>query len=240
MDALLESRRPDWVFNCASYNAVDRAETEPGVAAAINSLGPFNVAVACARHKARLVHFSTNFVFDGKLERPYVESDPPSPESVYARSKLEGERRVLEALPESLVLRTAALFGGDRGLSFPERIIQRVKDGGELRVVSDQRVNPTFTGDLARAALELAEKGEGGIFHAVADGCCTWYEFAAAVLEEVWLPVRMLAVSTAEFASPARRPLNGCLSSERFHPLRPWRESLHDWAARHEWGGAKA
>jgi dTDP-4-dehydrorhamnose reductase len=240
VDSLLASLRPDWVFNCAAYNAVDRAETEPDAAEAINSQGPLNVAIACARHKARLVHFSTNFVFDGRLERPYVESDAPSPESAYARSKLDGERRVLEALPESLILRTAALFGGNRGQSFPERIVQRVNEGGELRVVSDQRINPTFTGDLARAALELAEKGEGGVFHAVADGCCTWYEFAAAVLEEVWLPVRMQAVSTAEFAAPARRPLNGCLGSERFHPLRHWRESLHDWAAGHEWGGPKA
>jgi len=227
----LAARRPDWVFNCAAYNAVDRAEAEPDAAHAINSQGPFNVATACARYQSRMIHFSTNFVFDGNLERPYLESDQPSPQSAYARSKLDGERRVLEALPEALILRTAALFGGNRGQSFPERMVQRIKEGGQLRVVSDQRVNPTYTGDLARAALELAEKGEGGIFHTVCDGCCTWYEFARAVLEEVWLPARVEAVSTAEFAAPARRPLNGCLGSERTHPLRHWRESLHEWAA---------
>ena len=239
VDALLVARRPDWGFNCAAYNAVDRAETEPELAHAINSEGPFNVAVACARHQARFVHFSTNFVFDGSLDRPYVESDPPSPQGAYARSKLDGERRVLEVLPQALVLRTAAVFGGNRGLSFPERMIQRIKEGGELRVVSDQRVNPTYTGDLARAALELVEGGGVGIFHTVSDGCCTFYEFARAVLEEVWLPVRVEAVSTAEFASPARRPLNGCLRSERFRALRHWRESLHEWASGHDWGGRK-
>jgi dTDP-4-dehydrorhamnose reductase len=238
LDALLADRRPDWVFNCAAYNAVDRAEAEPDAAHAINSDGPFNVALACARYRAGFVHFSTNFVFDGSLDRPYVESDPPSPLGAYARSKLDGERRVLEALPQALVLRTAAVFGGNRGLSFPERMIQRIKEGGELRVVSDQRVNPTYTGDLARAALELTEGGAGGIFHAVSEGCCTFYDFARAVLEEVWLPVRVEAVSTAEFAAPARRPLNGCLSSERFHALRHWRESLHEWAAGHDWGRA--
>jgi dTDP-4-dehydrorhamnose reductase len=240
LDALLADRRPDWVFNCAAYNAVDRAEAEPNVAHEVNAQGPFNVAVACARHQSRLVTFSTNFVFDGSLDRPYVESDQPSPLSAYARSKLDGESMVLEALPQAIVLRTAALFGGNRGLSFPERIVQRIKEGGQVRVVSDQRVNPTYTGDLARAALELAEKGEGGIFHAVSDGCCTWYEFARAVLEELWLPANVEAVSTAEFAAPAPRPLNGCLASERFHPLPPWRESLHEWVAGHDWGVGRA
>ena len=230
LDALLAERRPEWVFNCAAYNAVDRAETERDEAFAINSQGALNVAVACNRHQAKLVHFSTNFVFDGRLERPYVESDPPSPLSTYARSKLDGEHRVLQALPKALILRTAALFGGNRGLSFPERIVQRATEGGQLRVVSDQTVNPTFTGDLARAALELAEKGESGIFHAVAQGCCTWYEFAKAVLEVAWLPVRLEAVSTTDFAAPAQRPRNGCLASEKIRALRDWREGLNDWA----------
>jgi dTDP-4-dehydrorhamnose reductase len=240
LDALLADRRPDWVFNCAAYNAVDRAEDEPDVAHAVNARGPFNVAVACARHQARLVTFSTNFVFDGRQERPYLESDQPSPLSAYARSKLDGERMALEALPQALVVRTAALYGGSRGLSFPERIVQRIKDGGQLRVVSDQRVNPTYTGDLARAALELAEKGAGGIYHAVSDGCCTWYEFARAVLEELWLPMKVDAVSTAEFAALAPRPLNGCLASERFHALPHWRESLRGWVAGHDWGAGRA
>jgi dTDP-4-dehydrorhamnose reductase len=230
VDALLADRRPQWVFNCAAYNAVDRAEMEPDAAFAINSQGVFNVAVACTRYQARLVHFSTNFVFDGRLERPYVESDQPSPLSAYARSKLDGEHRVLEVLPEALILRTAALYGGNRGLSFPERIVQRVKEGGQLRVVSDQTVNPTYTGDLALAALDLAEKGERGVFHAVCDGCCTWYEFARAVLEVVWLPAQVEAVLTAEFAAPAPRPRNGCLASEKIRALRHWRESLSDWA----------
>ena len=230
LDVVLAERRPDWVFNCAAYNAVDRAETEPESAFAINSQGAFNVAVACKRHQARLVHFSTNFVFDGTLDRPYVESDQASPLSLYARSKLEGEQRVLEALPEALIMRTAALFGGNRGLSFPERIVQRVTDGAQLRVITDQTVNPTYTRDLAVAAIDLAEKGESGIVHAVSEGCSTWYEFAKAVLEVVWLPVRLEAVSTADFAAAAARPRNGCLASERIRALRHWRESLNDWA----------
>jgi dTDP-4-dehydrorhamnose reductase len=240
VEALIAARKPETVFNCAAYNAVDRAEAEPDAAYAVNSRGPFNVATACARHRTQLVHFSTNFVFDGKLDRPYVESDQPSPQSAYARSKLEGERSVLDALPGAIVLRTAGLFGGNRGQSFPERILQRATEGGPLRVVADQRVNPTYSLDLARAALELAENGANGVFHAVSDGCCTWSDFARAVLDEFDVRVQVDEVSTAEFASPAPRPLNGCLASVRFHPLRHWREALHFWARQARGGGVKA
>jgi RmlD substrate binding domain len=114
VDALLSSMRPALVFNCAAYNAVDRAESEKDLAFAVNAEGPANLARACARHHIRLVHFSTNFVFDGTLDRPYVESDEPAPLSVYGASKLAGEQRVLDAQPAALVIRTSALFG-DKG-----------------------------------------------------------------------------------------------------------------------------
>jgi len=137
----LETRQPSIVFNCAAYTAVDQAESEPELAQQVNSKGAFNAAVACEGARARLVHFSTNFVFDGTLDRPYVESDSPNPLSSYGRSKLEGEQRVLEALPGALVIRTAGLFG-DRGSaikggSFPDRILARALRGDQLRVVAD-------------------------------------------------------------------------------------------------------
>jgi dTDP-4-dehydrorhamnose reductase len=236
LDALLSSRRPALVFNCAAYNAVDRAETERGAAYAVNSEGAANVARACARHRIRLVHFSTNFVFDGALERPYVESDLPAPLSVYGSSKLEGEQRVLELMPDALVIRTSALFGDTgsaiKGGSFPERILSRARGGEPLRVVADQRVNPTYTGDLAPAAIELAESGLEGVAHVVAAGCAGWDEFARAVLAEFQVAAEVAAASTAELGSPAARPLNGCLASTRVAALRPWREGLHDWAVR--------
>src|ERR1700674_2974389 len=111
VEGLLRRHRPEIVFNCAAYNAVDRAETERDLAFAVNAEGPANVALACVRTGARLVHFSTNFVFDGTLDRPYVETDQPAPLSVYGSSKLEGERRVMDVLPSALVIRTSALFG---------------------------------------------------------------------------------------------------------------------------------
>jgi dTDP-4-dehydrorhamnose reductase len=232
VDALVAERRPDVVFNCAAYNAVDRAETETELAREVNSTGPFNIARACARHGARFVHFSTNFVFDGRLDRPYLESDLPAPLGAYARSKLDGERRVLEVMRSALVIRTAGVFGGTGGQSFPEKILQRAKQGGRLRVVSDQKVNPTFTGDLAPVASRLAGDGVEGVVHVVAGGCCSWDQYAKAVLEEFAVAVDIEPVSTADFAAPAPRPLNGCLASTRVESLRPWRDGLHDWVLR--------
>jgi dTDP-4-dehydrorhamnose reductase len=236
IDALLSSLRPAIVFNCAAYNAVDRAENERDLAFAVNAEGPANVARACARHRIRLVHFSTNYVFDGALDRPYVESDAPAPISVYGASKLEGEQRVLDLLPHALVIRTSALFG-DRGSaikggSFPDRILSRARGGERLRVVADQKVNPTYTADLAPVALELGESDLHGIVHVVASGCAGWDDFARAVLMESHIAAVVEAASSTEFGSPARRPLNGCLASSRVAPIRPWGEGLQDWAAR--------
>jgi dTDP-4-dehydrorhamnose reductase len=236
VDAILGSRHLTLVFNCAAYNAVDRAETETDTAFAVNSEGSAHVARACARHHIRLVHFSTNFVFDGTLGRPYVESDAPNPLSAYAASKLEGERRVLKALPGALVIRTSALFGDTgsaiKGGSFPDRILARARSGEPLRVVADQKVNPTYTRDLAPVAIELAEAGLEGLIHVVAAGCAGWDEFARAALELSHVEAVVEAASSADLRLPAARPLNGCLTSERVAGLRPWREGLSEWARR--------
>lgn len=236
IDQLIRRRRPEIVFNCAAYNAVDRAEAERELAFAVNAEGPANVAVACSRSGARLIHFSTNFVFDGRLGHPYVESDQPAPLSAYGSSKLEGENRVLEILPGALVIRTAALFGdtgsSTKGGSFPERILDRAISGEPLRVVADQRVNPTYAGDLAPAAIGLAESGLEGVVHVVAEGCAGWDEFARAVLEESQVRGTVDPISSTELGALARRPLHGCLASTRVAALRPWRQGLHDWAVR--------
>jgi dTDP-4-dehydrorhamnose reductase len=236
VDRLLAARRPAAVFNCAAYNAVDRAETEQDLAFAVNAEGPANLARQCARHGIRLVHFSTNFVFDGALERPYVESDSPSPLGAYGASKLRGEQRVLDLLPGALVIRTAALYGDTgsaiKGGSFPERILERARAGEALRVVADQKVNPTYAADLAPAAIQLAESGAEGIFHMVAAGCAGWDEFARAVLEESHVAAEVKPVSSLDIQAQARRPLNGCLASERTEGLRSWREGLGEWASR--------
>ena len=232
--AALEQHRPEVVFNCAAYNPVDRAETEPEQAMMVNSEGAFNVAAACRRFGSKLVHYSTNFVFDGRLDRPYLESDPVGPLGAYARSKADGERRVLAEHSGALVIRTAALFGsvGSRakGGSFPDRIVRAARQGKPLSVVGDQKVNPTYTPDLAEASIELAAAGTIGVIHVVAEGCCGWDEFARAVLNECRLDWPVESIATTVGPGLAVRPRNGCLLSERVAPLRPWTEGLRDWA----------
>jgi dTDP-4-dehydrorhamnose reductase len=231
----LRRHQPEVVFNCAAYNAVDRAESESEVAYQVNSLGAATAGAACRDHGARFVHFSTNFVFDGSLARPYTEADEARPLGVYGKSKLDGERAVLTVLPEALVIRTAALFG-DRGSavkggSFPERIVERARRREVIRVVTDQRVNPTYARDLAQAAIALGASGMSGVVHVVAGGCCPWDELARAALAECGVKAEVEAVTSAELAGAAPRPLNGCLASVRTVALRPWREGLADWAA---------
>ena len=232
VEALIGARRPEVVFNCAAYNAVDRAEHERDLAFSVNGEGPGTLAAACRRHGAWLVHFSTNFVFDGEGAEPYLESDEPAPLSVYGVSKLAGERAVLSVGTHVLVVRTAAVFGGTTGRSFPERIVQRARAGEKLRVVSDQAVNPTYALDLAAAAVELAEDGLAGIVHAVADGCVGWDELARAALSEAGVAAEVESITTTEFPAPARRPVNGCLATIRYRALRPWQEAVRDWARR--------
>jgi len=229
VDALIAARKPETVFNCAAYNAVDQAESEPELALQVNRDGPANVAAACARHGAKMVHFSTNFVFDGSLDRPYVESDKPRPLNAYGFSKLAGERDVFKRNADALVLRTAAVYGSV-GAGFPERILERVRAHGELEMVTDQRVNPTYARDLAERALRLASEGLKGLVHLVGEGCCSWDEFARAVLEEFAEVAPIFPLTSEQVKARARRPLNGCLESERIELLRPWRQALHEWA----------
>jgi dTDP-4-dehydrorhamnose reductase len=229
IDELVDARRPDVVINCAAYNAVDRAESEPGQARIANVEGPAVLAAACRRVGATLVHFSTNFVFDGSLDRPYVEADEPAPVSAYGESKLAGERIVFSSGARALVIRTAALFGGPH--SFPRRILERARSADRIPVVGDQLINPTYARDLAEATLELVELDLTGIVHVVGGGCAGWDVFARAVLKEFGVPTQVESVPTDAFPAAARRPRNGCLDTTRFHALRPWPEALREWAA---------
>ncbi len=238
---LFDDRRPDVVINCAAYNAVDGAETELEAAHVSNVTGPAVLAAACRRTGATLVHYSTNFVFDGSLGRPYVEADEPAPLSAYGESKLAGERMVFGSGGRVLVIRTAAVFGGPR--SFPRRILERAASADRIPVVGDQLINPTYARDLAVATLELVEGDFTGIVHVVGGGCAGWDAFARAALEEFGVRAQVESVPTEDFPTAARRPRNGCLDTTRFHALRPWREALHSWAVEvqqtppHSWGG---
>lgn len=223
----------DVVLNCAADNAVDAAEKDSRPAFAVNADGAGNVAWACRLAGAHLVHFSTNFVFDGSGSRPFSETDPPGPLGAYGRSKLEGERQVLELLPDALVVRSSGLFGAQgsvvKGGSFPERIVKRAEAGERLRIVDDQRLNPTYTWDLALAVIDLLARGSSGVFHLVAGGCCSYWELAVEAVRLAGLSVEVEPISSAGLGAAAPRPANGCLVSERAEPLRHWRHGLAAW-----------
>lgn len=221
------------VINCAAYTAVDAAETDEGRARAINVDGPRHLAAACASVGARLVHVSTDYVFDGAATEPYEPDDPTGPQSVYGRTKLEGEQAVLHALPSSTVVRTAWVYTGV-GSDFVSTMRRLETERDTVTVVDDQIGSPTYSRDLALALLGLAESGPvaAPILHVTNSGTATWFELARAVFAGIGAdPNRVLSCSSAEFVRPAPRPAFSVLSAAAwvgagFEPLRDWRDAL--------------
>jgi dTDP-4-dehydrorhamnose reductase len=227
--------RPDVVFNATAYNKVDQAETEPDRALAVNALGPRWLASASREAGALLVHYSTDYVFDGASARPYREDDCPRPLGCYGSSKLAGEQLVSVSGVEHLVIRTSGLVGRggseQKGGSFADRILARARGGQPLRVVADQTFAPTLAPDLAAASLALVRVGARGLFHVANGGSCSWHELAVAVLAQAGVDAPVEAIASAELALPARRPEYSVLDTARYHALglptlRPWREAL--------------
>ncbi len=233
----LEAHAPDVVFNCAAYHNVDACERHEDLAWAANVHAVRRLAERCAEAGARLVHVSTNYVFDGTAADPYVESDLPAPRSVYAITKLAGEHAALAYAPDALVVRSAGLYGfhgsASKGGNFVQRMLARGREQGSLRVVADQRLTPTFTSDLAEAVLAAVADGVGGVLHCTNGGACSWHGFTAAIVAEAGLDVPVEPTATERAPGAPDRPLNGVLTSERDRPpLRPWRDALADYMAR--------
>ena len=232
VEAMVVAFRPEWIVNAAAFNDVDAAETQPERAFAVNADGPAYLAEAGARVGARLLHISTDYVFNGRKGSAYSEPDPPDPLSVYGRSKLAGERRVLESGAGACVLRTAWLYGRG-GKNFVKAILAAVKRGEVLKVVADQVGSPTSTRDLAGAIGELLETDLDGLFHVANAGACSRYDFARAIVRE---RVEVMPMSSSEAARPAPRPVNSSLKSVRWgeagmRPLRAWEAALNDFLA---------
>jgi len=238
----VETIRPRLVINCAAYTAVDRAESEPGAAFAVNRDGPAHIAAVCGRLNSPLIHISTDYVFDGRASAPYKEDDPVNPVSVYGRSKWEGEAAVRSRLQNHLIVRTAWLFGAN-GNSFVKTILRLAVERAELRIVSDQYGCPTWTGDLASAltalsgrVLDGARTVPWGTYHYCGRGAVSWYEFARAIVEASGsarggkMPA-VVPIATADYPLPARRPAwsvldCGKMASEFGIEPVSWREGL--------------
>ncbi len=225
---------PEVVINCAAFHNLDACEREPERAFSVN----VEAVRALARRGVPLVHISTNYVFDGRREEPYAEDDLPFPRSVYALSKLAGEYAALAYGERSLIVRTAGLYGrhgsASKGGNFVQRMLARARKDGALRVVADQRLQPTFTADLAAGILDAIGSRAEGVLHLTASGSCSWYEFTQAIMAQAGVEVSIEPTATEVGADGIDRPLNGVLSRPRadalgLGELRPWQDALSDY-----------
>lgn len=210
--SLFTTVKPDIIINCASMTAVDLCESEQEAAYEINALGPKNLALAAKEIGARLVHVSTDYVFDGKGNRPYIESDKTGPESIYGKTKLQGEEFVREILDKHFIVRTAWLYG--QGKNFINTMIKLSETHKEIKVVGDQQGSPTSAIELAKVIVLIMESKEYGIYHATAEGSTTWYDFAVKVFELTQKEVLVKKIKTSEYPTPAKRPMYSVLENK--------------------------
>jgi len=239
--AVFADWRPAIVFNCAAFHNVEACEREEDRAFAVNARAVKRLASRCAEGGARLVHLSTNYVFDGTAAAAYDEDAAPSPRSVYAISKLAGEHAALAYAPGALVVRTAGLYGlhgsASKGGNFVTRMLARARAQGALEVVADQRLTPTFTADLAAGILAAVDAGVTGTVHVTNAGATSWHGFTEAIMELAGVAVPVAAAATVTGPGAAERPRNGVLRSAALEraglaPLRPWRHALADYLER--------
>lgn len=245
--AAIASERPDIVVNAAAYTAVDKAETEPAIAHAVNALGAEHVAKACAANAMPIIHISTDYVFDGTKDGPYVEDDPTAPINVYGRTKLEGEQRVANACERHLILRTAWVHS-PWGANFVKTMLRLATTRPSIDVVDDQQGSPTYAPHLAAIVLAIAARIAAdpagmrwGVYHAVGAGETTWFGFAREVFRhaaEYGLPaVDVAPIAAAAYPTPARRPANSRLNCDRLRlslgfQVPDWRIGAQDCVAR--------
>jgi len=237
---------PDWVINSAAMTHVDRCETQEKSAFEVNAEGARHVAEASQATNARLIHLSTDYVFDGKKDSPYVESDVPQPINVYGKSKLAGERFVKEVCPQHYVVRTSGLYGTHecwgKGTNFVETMLRLALEKTELKVVRDEVLTPTFTEDLAAQVRRLIETPpQYGVYHATNEGQCSWFDFATEIFYQTKTPIALEGILSKEWGAPAKRPANSvlenaALKTDGLNEFPDWRDALQRYLAKRSAG----
>lgn len=236
VDETVDRIKPDLVLHCAAHTAVDDCEDHPELAMQINAEGTQYLAQACEKYASKLVYVSTDYVFDGESDRPYLESDPCKPGSVYGESKYRGELYAMEFCKKTIVLRTAWMYG-DHGKNFVKTILKKGAAGDPLYVVEDQIGCPSSTKDVAYSMLCLAAKVDSGIYHCVGAGQCSWYEYAKTILQEAGISCAVMPCATGEYPVKAKRPRYSVLAQDKlsskinFQP-RPWNVALKEYINR--------
>ncbi len=235
MRARLSGLKPDAVINTAAFHRVDECEDHPQAAFLVNASAVRDLALVALEYGFLLVHFSTDYVFDGRKERPYVEDDPALPLNVYGLSKLAGELFIRGLLKRYFLIRTCGLYGAagsrEKGYNFVDRMLALAMENRSLRVVNDQWVTPTSAAELAEAVAELLETAHYGLFHLTNEGQCTWFEFAREIFRLTGLHPQLEGVGSEGYASKAMRPRYSVLENRRAKNLglrefSPWPEAL--------------
>ena len=234
LDAAFAAFKPDAAVHCAAFTNVDRCESEPEAAFRLNRDGTGNVARACAKHSSRLVAISTDYVFGGDSDVPYRESDRPAPRTVYGKSKLAGEEEALAALPSAAILRIAWLYGAG-GPSFVHTMAKLGAAGGPpLKVVDDQRGNPTSCEAVASAVSFILGRGIEGVVHGTCEGICSWFHLARETFSLLGIGRAVAPCTTAEFPRPAPRPANSALENTVLagagFEMPHWKDALKEFA----------
>jgi dTDP-4-dehydrorhamnose reductase len=229
--------QPQVIVNTAAMHHVENCEREPEKAFAVNALGPRNLAMVARDLGAVLMHVSTDYVFDGNKGSPYIEQDNPLPLNAYGITKLAGEHFVRATTPKHFVIRTSGLYGkspcrAKGGLNFIELMLKLAKERGEVRVVDSEVVSPTSTAELAQQIVQLSRSDSYGLYHATAEGSCSWYEFAREIFAVTDTPVRLIAAGPNEFPAKVARPKysvleNRALKTRGLNAFKPWQDALH-------------
>jgi len=235
--ACLRATSTEVVVNTAAMHHVEKCEQQPGRAHEVNVVGVGNLAAATLDLGSVLIHVSTDYVFDGTKGEPYVESDPARPLNVYGRTKLEGEQLVPDINPKHYILRTAALYGDNPcrakgGQNFVDLMLRLARERGRVRVVDNEFTSPTATVDLARQIAALSRSDAYGLYHASAEGSCSWHEFAREIFRVADVSVTLEVASANEFPAKVPRPAysvleNRGLKSHKLNLFRPWQDGLH-------------
>jgi dTDP-4-dehydrorhamnose reductase len=231
---IITGSKPDVVVSTAAFHKVEECEEKPIPAFQVNGIGAMNLALVCQRSGAILAHYSTDYVFDGKKNAPYEETDLPSPLNVYGVSKVVGEHLIAAYADRRFVIRTCGLYGvaGSRGRggNFVETMFKKAASGDVIGVVDDQVLTPTYTADLAEATRKLISTGSYGLYHITSEGQCSWYEFARHIFECAGVNAKLSPIKSSEFASPVKRPTNSVLSKAKLRALGvsipSWKDAL--------------